>query len=469
MIGRGGSAQVWLAWPPDRPEPVALKRAGGRRGRTDADPVLLRHEAEALARVRHPGVVALLDVVDDPPGVALVLPHLAGGSLRQLLAERGTLLPGELVAVASAVAAATAALARVGLVHGDLKPEHVCFDADGTPVLVDLGSASAIDGDRPAEVRGTPAYLDPAVAAGGAPGPRSEVFALGVVAYEALTGRLPHRGDPAHAVAAAGAGAHRSLRTWPAVPVAVADVVERALAPDPTERPADPVALVAALRAVVPADEVVLPGPARLLAEVEPDRGLDTTTLRFGAAPPSTPTAPGGVRPRAIVAAVGAGASLAALVVGAGGLGARPGSAPGPAEAAVATAAATSGAPCPPTLPPAPPGVLVRGDLDGDGCDEAARWTGTALVAASATGTLAYRVDAPGAHLLLGDWDGDGRDAPALYDPATGATRLYDRLPAVVGQGLGPSRVVALAPGGRPEVVPAAAAGDPDGVHVGGG
>ena len=270
-MGRGASAEAWLAWSPDRPEAVVLKRAaapdGSPRG---AGAARLRHEAAVLARVRHPGVVALLDVVDDPPGVALVLEHLAGGSLRDLLAERGTLLAGELVALLEPVAAACTALAALGLVHGDLKPEHVCFTAAGAPVLVDLGAAAMAPGPAPAELSASPAYLDPAVAAGAAPGARSEVFALAVVAYEALTGRLPHRGEPALAVAAAAAGSHRPLRSWPAVPPAVADVVERALDPRPERRPADPAAFVAALRAVVAGPEVVQPGPALRRQPVEP-------------------------------------------------------------------------------------------------------------------------------------------------------------------------------------------------------
>ncbi len=106
---------------------------------------------------------------------------------------------------------------------------------------------------------GTPAYLDPAVAPRGPSARSSEVFALAVVAYEVLTGRLPHRGDPAHVLAAAAAGSHRSLRSWPGCPAAVADVVERGLDPDPeARRPARP-SSVAALRAAVAAHEVVLP------------------------------------------------------------------------------------------------------------------------------------------------------------------------------------------------------------------
>ncbi len=459
LLGRGSWAEVWLAWHPDRPMPVAIKRAVPGSGRMPE----LRGEAAVLARVHHPGVVDLLDVVDDPPGVALVLAHLGGGSLRDVLDERGTLAPGEVVAVLEPVAAACAALARRGLVHGDLKPEHICFTEAGEPVLVDLGSASSI-GEAPRTARsGTPAYLDPAVAAGAAPARTSEVFALAVVAYEALTGRLPHRGEPAHVLAAAAAGSHRSLRSWPAVPSAVADAVERGLDPDPAARPPEPALLVAALRAAVADHEVVRPGPARQssmavrrVAATDPS----STTLRFGPIPPAHP-APSR---RALRAGPAAALATSVLLAGAGVAVAThaPGAATRPRRAPLPAA----GPRCPSLLPPPPPGVVRRGDLDGDGCTEAARWDGATLVVATVGGARAYRIVAPGAQLVLGDWDGDGTDSPGLYDPASGVTRLIDRLPDTVGQQLGPSRVVVLARGGRAVVAPNGGSGGPDQVQV---
>lgn len=456
VLARGGSAEVWLAWHPDRPGPAAIKRAGERHRGPGSAPDL-RHEAEVLARVRHHGVVALIDVVDDPPGVALVLDHLAGGTLRDLLAERGTLAPGELVAVLEPVAAACAALARAGMVHGDLKPDHVGFTDAGAPVLVDLGSASAIGSVHRS---GTPAYLDPLVAAGGAPSPSSEVFALAVVAYEVLTGRLPHRGDPAHVLAAAAAGSHRSLRSWPGVPAAVADVVERGLDPDPGTRFAAPVDLVAALRAAVAAHEVVLPGPARTvpLAARPPASGA-TATIRFGPAPPVATSERRADRRWSPVAL---GASLALVLAGV--VVAARSHTEAPARPAPV---ASAGARCAAVLPPPPPGVIRRGDLDGDGCREMVRWDGATLVVATVDGVRAFRMRTAGGQLVLGDWDGDGVDSPGLYDPVSGVARLVDRLPAPVGAQLGPSRVVELAPGGRAVVDPSPpGSGRPDRVRV---
>lgn len=288
-IGRGAGGEVWLAWDEGPvPRPVAVKRI-----RTPADgqsAASLRTEAELLATLDHPHLLRVLEVVVDPPGLALVLPLLVGGSVRELLDERGTLSPGEAVALLGPVADAVGSLHARGLVHGDLKPENILLTSDGEPMVADVGLARIAGRPHPGlGVVGTPAYLDPALLEGGSAGPRSDVYALGVMAYEALTGRWPHRGEPAELVALAAAGVHRPLATWPTVPAPLAEVIELALAPDPSVRPADPMALVAALRAAIPAAEVALPAPFRpplVSGEVGPPAH---ETMRFGSSssPPS--------------------------------------------------------------------------------------------------------------------------------------------------------------------------------------
>ncbi|HEX2576564.1 MAG TPA: protein kinase, partial [Aquihabitans sp.] len=162
LLGVGGTAEVWSAWPdaPDA-EAVAIKRR--RAGVGAASDGSLLAEAELLRAVRHPHLVPVLDVVADPPGVALVVPLLAGGSLRDLLDERGTLAAGEVVAVLGPIAAAVAALHRHGVSHGDLKPENVLLDAGGWPVLGDVGTAQPLGTPAGTARHATPAYLDPAV------------------------------------------------------------------------------------------------------------------------------------------------------------------------------------------------------------------------------------------------------------------------------------------------------------------
>lgn len=296
---------MWLAWPDDGGGPVAIKRPAtvpaGPGGRSDA-PDRLRAEGEVLGGVDHPNLVAVLGVVEGPAGVALVLPHLPGGSLRDLLDERGTLGAGELLGVVAPVADALGALSDRAIVHGDCKPENVLFEADGTPVLIDAGAArpvGACHGEGP--VVGTPDYLDPSLVDGGPVTPASDVYSLGVLAYEALTGRRPHRGEPAEVLAAAAVGARRPLASWPTVDDGVARVVERAMAPDPTDRPPDPRALADELRLVVPARSVRLPGPARTDGPPRRPGRLDTVRVAGPAATP--PSGEVGPRPRRVLAA----------------------------------------------------------------------------------------------------------------------------------------------------------------------
>lgn len=324
-LGCGGGAEVWLAWPgTGGGGPVAIKRAPSsgvvapdqRPGVADR----LRAEGRLLAGIDHPNLVAVLDVVDEPPDVALVLPYLAGGSLRDLLDDRGTLSAGELVAVVEPLAGALRALLDQGSVHGDLKPENVLFTADGKPVLVDVDAARPVGAVTAAteDLVGTPDYLDPSRLDGGAATPASDVFSLGVVAYEVLTGRRPHRGEPAEVLAAASVAAHRPLASWPTVDGAVAEVVERAMSPDPATRPVDPPTLAHELRRVVAASSIRLPGPVRTApAPRRPQRLHTVRVSRPGDGAPAA-GAGDGRHGRVMAARVAVAAASVALALWAG-------------------------------------------------------------------------------------------------------------------------------------------------------
>lgn len=453
LLGRGGTGEVWLAWdegPVARP--VAVKRLGASAGPAEAES--LRAEAELLATLDHPHLLRVIEVVDDPPGLALVLPYLSGGSLRDLLDDHGALSPGEVVALLAPVADAAGSLHRRGLVHGDLKPDNVLLTSDGAPVLADVGVARIIG--RPAiglAVAGTPAYLDPATADGSPPGAGADVYALGVVAYEALTGRLPHLGEPAEVVALAAARVHRPLASWPAVPAAVARLVEQALDPDPAARPAGTVAFVDALSAVVPASEIRLPAGVRRSARAEPGPGGRSETIRFGPVPPRVDPASTTGRRSVGARTLGAVGVVAVALVVAAGLStggrrsdpttrpapdARPASSSDPARGEVgpqpdAGPPASGAAGCAEPIAPGGTGPIQRGDIDADGCAEALRWDGSVLRVATTAGTRTYRIGSPSDQVLFGDWDGDGADSPALYRPSVGEVLYVDRFPTRVG------------------------------------
>lgn len=258
LIGSGPDTTVWLVTEQRDPAPVSVEDRppvvvkvvrGGPRARA------LRLAARRLSHVDHPGLLPVLALWDDPdpglePGVVAVLPYVAGGTVRALLDQRGALAVGEVAALVAPVAGALDRLGDAGLVHGDLTPGNVLLWPDGRPVVADVAGSPRF---------GTPGYVAPEVL-DGEPDRRSDVFALGVLAYEALTARRPHRGDPVDALAAAAGGAHRPLATWATIPAAVAEVVERALAPDPSHRHPTAGGFATDLLAVVDPDAVVLPG-----------------------------------------------------------------------------------------------------------------------------------------------------------------------------------------------------------------
>lgn len=274
LLHEGAAAEVWLGRLDFDGSTVVVKRSGD-----PTDEATWRHLVDAgtaAANADHPDLLAPLGLLEDPPGFAVVYPFVEGGTLRGILEERGALGPGELVALLAPVAAMLDDLAPTGFVHGDLTPANILIRTDGTPVVADPAPPGAA----------APAYLDPSVAAGREPCTRSDVYSLGVIAYEALIGRRPHRGSPAQVVAMAAAGAHRRLDTWPGVSEQLAVAVETALEPDPEDRYDDPTRFVEALRAAVDPAEVTLPGPVldAGVTLVDPEE----RTLEFGPRPART-------------------------------------------------------------------------------------------------------------------------------------------------------------------------------------
>lgn len=235
LLGYGASGEVWRAVQQRTGELVALKRL-----RPDADPAAiaaLRREALVLQRIDSPYVVRLREVLGTDDATVLVLDLAEGGSLATLLARRGTLDPSEVVTLATPLARALAALHEQGLVHGDVTPANVLFTSEGMPLLSDLGLARFSADPDP--VHGTAEYVDPAVAAGGLPGPASDVWALGAVCFHALTGTPPYAGGDGSQVLAAAAAVDRAPLGLlaPTVPRPLVGAIEAALHTDPDARP----------------------------------------------------------------------------------------------------------------------------------------------------------------------------------------------------------------------------------------
>jgi tetratricopeptide (TPR) repeat protein len=202
-----------------------------------------RAEAEAAARVGHPNIVGVHELGEADGRPFLAMEYIAGGSLAVRLAQ-SPLPAREAAALVATLAAAIDHSHRLGVVHRDLKPANVLIGADGTPKVTDFGLAKLLDADagqtQTGAVLGTPAYMAPEQAAAGASaaGPPADVWALGVILYECLTGRPPFRAATAletlHLVRTADPVLPRRLS--PQVPRDLETVALKCLEKDPARR-----------------------------------------------------------------------------------------------------------------------------------------------------------------------------------------------------------------------------------------
>jgi serine/threonine-protein kinase len=202
VLGRGGMGVVFRARHLSLDRVVALKMALAGAYAGPAERERFRREAEAVARLRHPNVVHVYDVGEADGRPYFTMEFVEGGSLAQQLA--GTPQPArQAAALLAALAAGVQAAHAAGIVHRDLKPGNVLLTTDGTPKVTDFGLARRLDSEtgltRTGALVGTPAYVAPEQARGkaAAVGPAADVYALGAILYELLTGRPPFRGETA--------------------------------------------------------------------------------------------------------------------------------------------------------------------------------------------------------------------------------------------------------------------------------
>lgn len=261
-LGLGSSAQVFLADDVTLQRKVAVKML---QPALASDQHFLEHfraEAQTVASVSHPNIVVVHDSgVDDVP--YLVTEYLAGGSLRGLLAAGHRLTPSQALVIGLDACRGLAHAHGRGLVHRDLKPANLCFGDDGRLRIADFGLARALAEtgitDHGGHVVGTMRYAAPEQARGERTGPKADVYALGLVLIEAVTGRVPFAGgDP---IAALQARTHGDLE----VPEALGPLrpaIERAGRLDPDER-ADAEELGIALLAA--SERLTAPAPLPLV------------------------------------------------------------------------------------------------------------------------------------------------------------------------------------------------------------
>lgn len=315
-IGSGAAGEVWRVRDV-RDESMRAAKVLRREHAQDADLVeRFIRERTVLTRLRHPHVVAVRDLVVEGERLAIVMDLVEGGSLREALDARGTLPPGEAVALTATVLDALAAAHAVGTVHRDIKPDNVLLaqgedgrtDDPGAAVrVVDFGIARVIDERRRSTtaIIGTPEYMSPELVTVGEAGPPSDVYASGILLYELLAGRTPFAGpgtDFTVAYRHVSADAPRLD-----VPDDVWRVLQRLLAKAPSERPsaAEAAESLRRLRASVvdlpaltplaaPTDFAEAERPATVLRGVTPAPpepvtvSADESTPDLGAAPQAT-------------------------------------------------------------------------------------------------------------------------------------------------------------------------------------
>ncbi|TDE88952.1 Stk1 family PASTA domain-containing Ser/Thr kinase [Occultella glacieicola] len=295
-IARGGMATVYLATDRRLDRQVALKIMHPHLAEGADVAARFRREARAAARLAHPGIVGVYDQGSEGELNYLTLEYVEGRNLRRELRARGALSVGDALDIVESVLDALAAAHRAGLVHRDMKPENVLMAADGRVKVADFGLARAVTEATAAStgnLLGTVAYLSPEIVTSGEADARADVYAVGILLYEMLTGHPPFEGETPIQVAYK--HVHESIPPAsdgvPWLPLEIDDLIATMTARDVADRPVDaggalalvrrvhasldPAAL--AVRADVDADEV---GEIVADARAESDGGSTVSVSR---------------------------------------------------------------------------------------------------------------------------------------------------------------------------------------------
>ncbi len=242
-IARGGMATVYLATDLRLERRVAIKIMHGHLADDTTFKSRFVQEARSAARLAHPNVVNVFDQGQDSDMAYLVMEYLPGITLRDLLKDYGKLTPEQTIDIMEAVLSGLAAAHKAGIVHRDLKPENVLLADDGRIKIGDFGLARAASANTATgqALLGTIAYLSPELVTRGVADARSDIYALGIMMYEMLTGEQPFQGEQPMQIAyqhANDAVPSPSSKN-PAVPAELDELVLWATEKDPDRRPKD--------------------------------------------------------------------------------------------------------------------------------------------------------------------------------------------------------------------------------------
>ena len=252
LLGQGGMATIYRARDAQLDRDVAVKLLRPEFGRDPDFLARFRDEAKAAASLSHPNIVAVFDFGEEAAGPYIVMELIDGQDLAAILRENGPLPPRQAARVCAEVAKALHAAHVRGIVHRDVKPSNILVGRDGRVKVADFGIARALNESQltlPGMTMGSVHYFSPEQARGETATQASDIYSLGIVLYEALTGQRPFSGDGAAAVALA------RLTTTPprpgalraGVPPPLDQIVQRAMALEPVNRYASAASMASAL------------------------------------------------------------------------------------------------------------------------------------------------------------------------------------------------------------------------------
>lgn len=241
-LGAGGMGEVFLARDRQLGRLVAVKRVLAGNDQAAARRIL--REARIIATLDHPNIAAVFDVVDHHHVPHVVMEYVEGATLATRVAQ-GTLPESLVIDYGRQIADALAYAHARNVVHCDIKPSNVVVSTTGVPKVVDFGIARLTAPDHGGArttttqaIRGTPAYMAPEVLLGGTPGVQSDIYGLGVLLYELVSGRRPYVGGGSAGVLLAMTAPPPALSSVSGASPALSAVIARAIATDPTKRPA---------------------------------------------------------------------------------------------------------------------------------------------------------------------------------------------------------------------------------------
>ena len=242
VVGHGGMSTVYKAHDSLLERNVALKVLHQQYNEDEDFVERFKHEARSVAQLQHPNIVTVIDRGEEDGRQYIVFEFIDGENLKELVVRKGRLDLGEALEVALEVARGLAFAHEHGLIHRDVKPQNVLLNGDGRAKVTDFGIARSLDVDhgmtQTGTILGTSNYIAPEQASGQPVDAHTDVYSLGVVLYEMLTGELPFPGESFVAVAMKHIQepAPNVLDVRGDVPLRVAEMVDRALEKDPEHR-----------------------------------------------------------------------------------------------------------------------------------------------------------------------------------------------------------------------------------------